>query len=81
MPARRLHVLATEDDAALRAVLTEILEEEGYRVTFSSAADVAEVIREAPDLLVLDARGQGLDSGWAFLERLKADAATVDIPC
>ncbi|MEA2522792.1 MAG: hypothetical protein QOF73_19 [Thermomicrobiales bacterium] len=76
----RLHILATEDDPSLRDLLTVALEDEGYRVTFSSAQAVAEVAMLAPDLLVLDGRGQGADSGWAFLERLKADPATAAIP-
>jgi CheY-like chemotaxis protein len=78
-PARR-HILATEDDPVLHDLLTIVLEEEGYRLTFSSAQSVAEVAAEAPDLLLLDGRGQGADSGWAFLERLKADPATAAIP-
>ena len=76
----RLHILATDDDGALRDLLTIVLEEAGYRVTFSSAQTVAEVTTLAPDLLLLDGRGQGADSGWAFLERLKTDPATVSIP-
>jgi CheY-like chemotaxis protein len=76
----RPHILATEDDGALRDLLTIVLEDEGYRVTFSSTQTVAEVAMLAPDLLLLDGRGQGADSGWAFLERLKADPATAAIP-
>jgi two-component system cell cycle response regulator DivK len=76
----RLHILATEDDGALRDLLTIVLEEAGYRVTFSSAQTVAEVAALAPNLLLLDGRGQGADSGWAFLERLKTDPATAAIP-
>jgi two-component system, cell cycle response regulator DivK len=76
----RLHILGSEDDLALRDLLTVVLEEAGYRVTFSSAQTVAEVATLAPDLLILDGRGQGADSGWAFLERLKTDPATAAIP-
>jgi CheY-like chemotaxis protein len=76
----RLHILASEDDPALRDLLTVVLEEAGYRVTFSSAQTVAEVATLAPDLLILDGRGQGADSGWAFLERLKTAPATAAIP-
>jgi CheY-like chemotaxis protein len=76
----RPHILATEDDGALRDLLATVLEDAGYRVTFSSAQTVAEVAILAPDLLLLDGRGQGADTGWAFLERLKADPATAAIP-
>lgn len=76
----RLHILGSEDDLAVRDLLTVVLEEEGYRVTFSSTQTVAEVATLAPDLLILDGRGQGSDSGWAFLERLKTDPVTAAIP-
>lgn len=62
------------------ANLDELLAEEGYRVSFSSEHDVEEVARLGPDLLLLDGRGGTADSGWAFLERLKADPATAGIP-
>jgi CheY-like chemotaxis protein len=78
-PARP-HILATEDDPILRDLLTIMREEEGDRLTCSSAQSVAEVAAVAPDLLLLDGRGQGADSGWAFLERLKADPLTAAIP-
>lgn len=78
--SRRLHVLATEDNVALRDLLAEILEGEGHRVTFSSGQDVAAVAADPPDLLLLDGRGLPGDSGWAYLERLKADPRTAPIP-
>lgn len=76
----RLHILGSEDDPGVRDLLTVVLEEEGYRVTFSSTQTVAEVATLAPDLLILDGQGQGWDSGWSFLERLKTDPATAAIP-
>ena len=80
--ARRFHILATEDDADLRGVLAEILETEGHIVTFSTALDVAAVAADPPDLLLLDGRASagGVGEAWAFLELLKADAATAPIP-
>jgi CheY-like chemotaxis protein len=76
----RLHVLVTEDDAPLRDLLVEILEGEGYRVTVADAQDVAAVAADPPALLLLDGRVGTTDTGWAFLERLKADLATAGIP-
>jgi two-component system phosphate regulon response regulator PhoB len=78
--SRRLHVMATEDDPGLRDLLAEILEGEGHRATFSLDQDVAAVAADPPDLLLLDGRGLPGDSGWAFLERLKADPRTAPIP-
>jgi CheY-like chemotaxis protein len=79
--AHRLRILSTEDDPDLRPVLAAILETEGYRVSFSTAHDVAAVAADPPDLLLLDGRAgtDGIGQGWAFLDRLKADAATAGI--
>jgi DNA-binding response OmpR family regulator len=76
MPERRLHVLATDDDPGICALLCAFLTEEGYRVSLSSALDVAEVRRLAPDLILLDY----WITGAAFLERLKADPVTATVP-
>jgi CheY-like chemotaxis protein len=76
----RLHILATEDDVYLRELLAEVLEGEGYRVTFVAGQDVTTVAADPPDLLLLDGRIGTADTGWAFLERLKADPRTAPIP-
>jgi two-component system, OmpR family, response regulator len=47
MPAQ--HILLVEDDPDLLSLLTEVLEDEGYRVTAASRRDQADV-----DLLVAD---------------------------
>ena len=74
------HVLATEDDPAVRGLLVEVLEGEGYRVSLSTAQDVTQVARLAPDLVLLDFRVAGAGGGWGFLERLKAHPATAALP-
>ena len=76
LPGRRPHILATDDDPSVRALLCALLTEEGYRVSLSSAQDVAEVRRLSPDLILLDY----WITGGAFLERLKADPATATVP-
>jgi CheY-like chemotaxis protein len=78
--ARRRHILGTADDPALRDLLTIVLEEEGDRVPFASTPAVAEVASLAPDLILLDGRGPGDDTGWALRERLKTAPATAAIP-
>lgn len=78
----RLHILATDTDTdpGIRDVLAVILEEEGYRVTFATDQTIAAVAADPPALILLDGRGLADESGWAFLERLKADPATAAIP-
>jgi CheY-like chemotaxis protein len=76
----RPHILVTETDGDVRGLLATILEGEGYRVSFSATQDVAELMVDPPDLLLIDEQGSPNDSGWAFLERLKANRATASIP-
>jgi DNA-binding response OmpR family regulator len=54
MPAQ--HILLVEDDPDLLSLLTEVLEDEGYRVTAASRRDQARrALRKADvDLLVAD---------------------------
>lgn len=74
------HILATDDDPAIRELLTELLEGEGYRVSLSSLRDLAEVARLAPDLILLDYWNPEAGTEWDFLDRLKAEPATARIP-
>ena len=57
------HILVVEDELAMRAVLTELLRGEGYRVpATSNGADALDVLRQpAIDLAVLDLKMAGLD--------------------
>jgi DNA-binding response OmpR family regulator len=72
--------LASEDDPALRTILTEVLEEEVYAVAFMALHDLAAVVADSPDVLLLDGRGLAGETGWAYLERLKAEPATAATP-
>lgn len=80
--AGRPHVLAVNDSRALLAIYAELLAEEGYRVTtrLVAAADLSDVLSLRPDLVVLDLRIGREDGGLTFLERLKGDPATRDLP-
>ena len=80
MTEQPLHVLATEGDPAVRGLLVEVLEGEGYRVSLLTAQDVDEVAHLAPDLVLLDHWVAGAGAGWGVLERLKADPATAAVP-
>ena len=80
MTEQPMHVLATDGDPAVRGLIVEVLEGEGYRVSLLTAQDVDEVARLAPDLVLLDRRVAGAGAGWGGLERLKADPATAAVP-
>lgn len=74
-------VLVIEDNADLRELYCEVLVEEGFRGVPWSAppAEPAYVATLGPELVVLDLLIDHADSGWQFLERLKADPVTAPI--
>jgi DNA-binding response OmpR family regulator len=74
------HILATDDDPAIRGLLAELLRDEGYRVSFSSAQDVAVVATLEPDLILLDYWDSAVGAPSGFLECLKGDTRSVGIP-
>ncbi|WP_346351342.1 sigma-54 dependent transcriptional regulator [Oceanimonas sp. AH20CE76] len=67
------HILLVEDDAALRELLEEELEAEGYRVTACGDAEQGRhwLQTQPPDLLISDLRLPGKD-GLSLLPALKA---------
>lgn len=71
------HILIVEDDASLRLVVADNLEEEGYRVTVTSSGEQARAWllgedpeRLAPDLVILDIMLPDLD-GYALCRELR----------
>ncbi len=75
------HVLLVEDDAPIRSMLTDLLEDAGFSVL--QASDGLEAVRnlreERPDLIVLDLMLPRM-SGWEFLENARADLDRARIP-
>jgi type II secretory ATPase GspE/PulE/Tfp pilus assembly ATPase PilB-like protein len=74
-------VLLVEDEDALRRVLKDLLEREGFTV-FEAADGVKaldEIDRAAPDIVVLDLNLPRLD-GYGVLSHLRARPATSDLP-
>jgi CheY-like chemotaxis protein len=74
-------VLLVEDEDALRRVLKDLLEREGFTV-FEAADGVMaldEIDRAAPDIVVLDLNLPRLD-GYGVLSHLRARPATADLP-
>ena len=74
-------VLLVEDEDALRRVMKDLLEREGF-VVFEAADGVKaldEIDRAAPDIVVLDLNLPRLD-GYGVLTHLRARPATKDLP-
>jgi CheY-like chemotaxis protein len=80
-PAPRKWVLVVDDNARLRALWIEVLEEAGYRAIGSEDGLAAgDLIRDLfPDLILLDLR-MPRASGWDFLENVRANPRWHTIP-
>jgi type II secretory ATPase GspE/PulE/Tfp pilus assembly ATPase PilB-like protein/ActR/RegA family two-component response regulator len=74
-------VLLVEDEDALRRVMKDLLEREGFVVYEANDGVVAldEIDRLAPDLVVLDLNLPRLD-GYGVLSHLRARSATAKLP-
>jgi DNA-binding NtrC family response regulator len=73
-------VLVVDDDPAIRASLSEALEDEGISVCVAASAEqaLATLDREAPDVVLTDVRMPGLD-GFALLRLLRERASSLDV--
>lgn len=80
-PPPRKWILVVDDNARLRSLWIEVLEEAGYAAVGSEDGLVAaELIRDLfPDLILLDLR-MPRASGWDFLENMRANPKWRDIP-
>ena len=73
---RGLHVVVVEDDRAIRQMIKDVLEVEGY--TVFTAADGREGIEQlkslspSPCMVVLDLMMPGTN-GWKFLDHQRSD--------
>lgn len=79
------HIFIINDTIAILELFRELLEEEGYRVStdgFSvELVEMLDRIKQAqPDLIVLDLIILDEGKGWQFLQVLKLDRETRDIP-
>ncbi len=74
-------ILAVDDTAASLRLLTDLLKEEGYEVRSAISGELAlhAASISPPQLVLLDIRMPGMD-GYEVCRRLKADAATCDVP-
>src|SRR5947209_7500995 len=78
----RARILVVDDDDGFRALMRELLADEGYAVELCSdwrqAHARARTVR--PDAIVLDVWLGGGPRGWDVLDALRADATTAEIP-
>lgn len=73
-------ILVVEDDQQIAAILTDLLEGEGYRVaTAVDGQALALAQADPPALVLLDVMMPGMD-GAEVCRRLKADPRTRDVP-
>ena len=77
----RKWVLVVDDNARLRALWIEVLEEAGYKAVGSEdGLAAADLIRDLfPDMILLDLR-MPRASGWDFLENVRANPRWHTIP-
>ena len=76
-----LKILVVEDDAAIRNMIAQRLNREGYEVLEAGdgAHGIARAMTEQPDLLLMD-MGLPILNGWQAIHRLKSTSATRSIP-
>ena len=78
-----MSILIVEDEAPIRYLISEILEDEGYRVvSVSNGLQALVYLRghtELPRLILLDL-GMPVMSGWEFREQQQRDATLRGIP-
>jgi two-component system, OmpR family, sensor histidine kinase VicK len=79
---QRARAVVIDDDAALTAVVCELLVDEGFEVASWSHWQGAHefVCRERPDVILLDLRLGDGENGWRILDELALDASTRDTP-
>ncbi len=74
-------ILLVEEDVALRGVLQEAFEDEGYRVcTRGQAPSVDEVAEMHPDLMLLDVTSRVDSDGWSLVAEMKATPHVAHVP-
>jgi len=75
------HILVVDDDAAIREVVTDILEMSEFQVkTASNGAEALEHIRaDQPAAVLLDLMMPVMD-GWEFLRRCRSDCVCATVP-
>ena len=77
---RPQEILVVDDNPLMARLLTELLEDEGYRAVALDGARVLDAVRENPPrLIILDVLMPGID-GSAVCRQLRADPRTAAVP-
>ena len=83
--ADQKHVFVINDTVAILELFRSLLEDEGYQVTTDGfSVELVEMLGRVtdtkPDLVILDFVILDEGKGWQFLQLLKLDRASKDIP-
>jgi DNA-binding response OmpR family regulator len=80
--ASERHILAGDDSPEVLALLRDILESEGFRVSMrGDPLTLAEIRRTGPDLVILDHMlDDGAGSGWELLRDIRRDPDLSGLP-
>jgi two-component system, OmpR family, response regulator VicR len=76
------HIVCINHSPEVLDLLQELLEGDGYRVTTRSHTDkdLDAIVALAPDLITLDYMWSSVDDDWTFLQLLRLDRRTAQIP-
>ncbi len=75
-------IMVINDTQEILELFEDLLTDEGYEVIVYSFGiqDMEEVVRAAPDLIILDLLMGGEQVGWQMLQKLKMKRKTAQIP-
>lgn len=75
-------IAVVNDDTTFLELMNELLTEEGYRTILLKEGDRAyqSILKEKPDLIILDIRLEHPEMGWMILELIRLNPVTTDIP-
>ncbi len=76
------HILAINESEDVLQLFTDLLEDEGFRVTTQKYVikDLEAICKMRPDLIILDYMWELEDDGWSLLQMLKMNPSTAAIP-
>jgi two-component system, OmpR family, alkaline phosphatase synthesis response regulator PhoP len=75
-------ILIVDDDPDITEAMTVVLETKGYEVAAAanSAEAMTQIMRDRPDLIILDVMMETQSEGFVFSRQIKSSDATKDIP-
>ncbi|MEO8456620.1 MAG: response regulator [Chloroflexota bacterium] len=80
--ATPIRIAVVNHDAVFLRLVAQILETQGYDALLCPGGTAAHdvIVREQPDMIMIDTWLESRDTGWALLQTLRLDAATAKIP-